>query len=201
MGKPDSMVLRREANVHEVPIANDIDTAGAFVASWKSIVAQTEGSGPVFRRRTPAVGSPLDGIQPGENVLALIAHDRMKLAMCQLVVEQADRLFDRYDYILTTGTTGDWVKKFLLAARRSKKEVERVRCCLSGPYGGDVQIATAVIRRLCGTVVFLQDPHTSHPHAGDVMLFEQAALLFQRLAVGKEVKLVTNLEGARVLLS
>lgn len=33
MGKPDSMVLRREANVHEVPIANDIDTAAAFVGS------------------------------------------------------------------------------------------------------------------------------------------------------------------------
>ena len=43
----------------------------------------------------------------------------------------------------------------------------------------------------------------AHPHSTDIMPFEQAVLLFTRVAVSQrfEVKLATNLEGARVLLS
>ncbi|MEW6216353.1 MAG: methylglyoxal synthase [Candidatus Bipolaricaulota bacterium] len=198
--KPDSMVLRRQANVHKVPIANDIDTAEALVTSWKSTLAATGGNGPVFRERRSGNRSPLEDLRPGQSVLALIAHDQMKLQMCQLVVERASHLVQAYDCILTTGTTGQWVKEFLTAAGRSRSEVDRVRCCLSGPWGGDVQVAAAVTRGFCSTVVFLQDPHTSHPHATDVMLFEQAVLLFQRLAVRQPVRLATNIEAARVLL-
>src|ERR1700682_3829729 len=73
MGKPDSMVLRREANVHEVPISHDIDTAEAFVAKWNAMVAQTGGVGPIFKSRKKVERSPLDGIGPGDRVLALIA--------------------------------------------------------------------------------------------------------------------------------
>lgn len=43
----------------------------------------------------------------------------------------------------------------------------------------------------------------AHPHSTDIMPFEQAVLLFTRVAVSQrfEVKLATNLEGPRVLLS
>jgi methylglyoxal synthase len=127
----------------------------------------------------------------------------MKLDMCCFVVEYARKIFDQFDYILATGTTGQWIRKFALAAGRSKEEVEKkIRLCLSGPYGGDVQIAAAVMRRLCRKVIFLQDPFTSHAHETDIRLFEQAVLLFDRVATegGTEIELATNVASAKDLL-
>jgi methylglyoxal synthase len=121
--------------------------------------------------------------------------------MCCFVVENDRKIFGEFDYILATGTTGKWIKRFALAAGRTPREVEKVRCCLSGPYGGDVQIAAAVVRKLCRKVIFLQDPFTSHAHETDIRLFEQAVLLFERAAVkGVEVELATNAASAKAIL-
>jgi methylglyoxal synthase len=121
--------------------------------------------------------------------------------MCCFVVENDRKIFGEFDYILATGTTGKWIKRFALAAGRTPREVEKVRCCLSGPYGGDVQIAAAVVRKLCRKVIFLQDPFTSHAHETDIRLFEQAVLLFERAAVkGVEVELATNVASAKAIL-
>ena len=198
-GKPDSMVLRREANVHDVPIASDIHSASSAVANWMSSLAKNK---PIFKQRQPLSVSPLDGLKPEHKVLALIAHDKMKLPLCCFLVEHAKRIFDEYDYILATGTTGEWIKKFALAAGRTRQEVDKVRLCLSGPDGGDVQIAAAVVRNLCQKVIFLQDPYTSHAHETDIRLFEQAVLLFERTAMaeGVKVELATNLESAKAIL-
>lgn len=202
VGKPDSMVLRREANVHNVPIASDVDTARSAIANWKGVLAKTQGKGPVFRKRPRPATLPLEGLTTTHRVLALIAHDGMKLPMCCFVVEHAKRIFDGFDYVLATGTTGAWLKRFVLAAGRSQAEADRIRCCLSGPYGGDVQIAAAVVKKICRKVIFLQDPFTSHAHETDIRLFEQAVLLFQRAAVSDDidVELATNVEGARAIL-
>lgn len=57
-----------------------------------------------------------------------------------------------FDFILCTGTTGSWVKKFLLSGIKhanlniTPEEVEKkVILCESGPKGGDVQIAHAAL--------------------------------------------------------
>jgi methylglyoxal synthase len=196
-GKPDSMVLRREANVHNVHIASDINSAKSAIRKWGALLQLGR---QVFRTKKQPEEQPLAGLTADHEVLALIAHDGMKLDMCCFVVEHAQQIFRQFDFILATGTTGQWIKKFMLAAGRNEDEVERVRCCQSGPRGGDVQIAAAVVKRICRKVIFLQDPFVSHAHETDIRLFEQAVLLFERAALQIEVELATNVESAKMIL-
>lgn len=199
IGKPDSMVLRREANVHNIPIATDFHSAVAAVKKWFSAHASTK---PIFKKRDVPECSPIDGLTVEENNIALIAHDNMKLDLCCFFVEYADKIFKNYDNILATGTTGSRLIKFSSAIGKNKSDISKIRCCNSGPYGGDVQIAAAVVKGLCNKVIFLQDPHTSHPHEIDIKLFEQAILLFRQVAISNkfDLELATNLESAKVLI-
>jgi len=193
--KPDSAVLSREANVHNVPIAADPYTALAYIRGWKRRLAGGPSSGPVFMPRHPPKPGPLDGLKQADRVLAIVAHDNMKLETCLFAVEHARHIFANYDYILATGTTGSWLKRFMHAAGRGPSEVESIRCCNSGPKGGDIQIAYAVVCGICQKIVFLQDPTVSHPHDSDIRLFEQAVV-----AKDVHVELATNVESARLLL-
>jgi methylglyoxal synthase len=196
--KPDTMVLRRQANVHDVPIACDVVTARAMVAGWKARDARkielctTEER--ELQREVDVVAQRLAEVRKGDRVLALIAHDGMKLDMCCFVVQHAKKIVE-YDAVLTTGTTGAWIKRFLGACDRSKEEINRVIPCLSGPLGGDVQIAWMVVQGICRNVIFFQDPMVSHAHATDILLFEQA-LLFKKV----ERALATNPQTAVELL-
>lgn len=194
-GALDSMVLRREANVHNVPIILDMHAARAVVSIWKSRAARLPPDASIFPARPQKDNNPLAGLERRHRVLALIAHDGMKLEMCRFAVEHASTIFNRFDYVLSTGTTGGWLQKFMRAAGRSEREVESIRCCLSGPLGGDVQIAAAIIKNLCNKVIFFQDPFVSHPHETDIRLFERIAL-----AEDTEVELATNGEAAELLL-
>ena len=112
-----------------------------------------------------------------------------------IAVEKAATIFRKFDYVLATGTTGQWLRRNMEAVGRSPRDIERIRPCLSGPEGGDIQIAHAVVRGLCRVIVFLQDPFVTHPHDSDIRLFEQAAL-----SSDIEVVLVTNVQGARFVL-
>lgn len=196
-GKPDSMVLRREANVHNVHIASDARSARSAIKKWGALLQLGR---PIFRIKSVSEEQPLAGLTPDHRVLALIAHDGMKLDMCCFVVEHSQQIFRQFDFVLATGTTGMWVRRFLLAAGRSEDEANRVRLCRSGPWGGDVQIAAAVVQRICRKVIFLQDPFVSHAHETDIRLFEQAVLLFERAALEIDVELATNVESARMIL-
>jgi len=202
-GKPDSMVLRRESNVHGVPIASDIFTGRALISTWKSLIARKPDKA-VFQERKAPRESPLRGLDETkcDRVLALIAHDGMKLEMCCFVVRYVQQIFNNYDYVLATGTTGNWLKRFVLAAGRGQHDADKIRCCLSGPHGGDVQIAAAVVKNYCRKVIFLQDPFVSHAHETDIRLFEQGVLLFERAALKGigQVELATNVETAKAIL-
>ena len=193
--KPDSAVLSREANVHNVPAATDVDTATAFIESWLATIAQESKHPQLFRERLEPKNPPLREIEEGDKVIALVAHDNMKLQMCCFAVEHAAHIFNRYDYILATGTTGGWLRRFMAASGRGRDEVKRIRRCNSGPLGGDLQIAYAVVKGLCQEIVFLQDPSVSHPHDSDIRLFEQAVL-----SKDVKVRLATNLDSARLLI-
>jgi methylglyoxal synthase len=192
--RTDSRVLRRQANVHNVPIASDLDSAGGMVARWRRSLAEA-GDGRIFPYREH-VKDPLARIKEGEEVIALIAHNEMKLALCEFVVRNAKRILE-YDRILCTGTTGLRVMEFLAAgSTHSTAEIARkVIRCHSGPDGGDVQIAAAVIDQKCGTVIFFQDPHSAHPHEADISLFEQALLS------GVPVRFAPNARTAEELLA
>ena len=197
MTRTDSRVLRRQANVHNVPIASDLYTADTMVQGWRSLLADPRDDR-IFRQRQyiAAEKDPLAGLKNGERVIALIAHNEKKLDLCSFVVRNAKKIL-RYDHILSTGTTGRWVIEFLVAGSdHGEAEIERkVRLCNSGPYGGDVQIAAAVIKKLCGTVIFFQDALSSHPHEADISLFEQA------LQMGVKVRFAANPRAAEELLA
>lgn len=190
-----SAVLRREANVYDVPIASDLATAQLFVQYWKNKLESNGGNAWSLFRTPKEVSSPCATLPAtgGEHVLALIAHDGQKHQMCRFVVEYQKKLLN-FDHILATGHSGELAKQYLSAAGWSDEDVKRIMPCNSGPLGGDVEIANAVIQGRCKNVVFFQDPAISHPHAADIRLFEQAVL------TGTDVRLASNAESARILL-
>ncbi len=89
--------------------------------------------------------------------LALIAHDGKKDEMLAFARAYRDALA-RFD-LIATNTTGSVI------ADATGLEVERL---LSGPYGGDVQIAARVAEGNVAGVVFFVDPMDKHPHDPDI---------------------------------
>lgn len=113
---------------------------------------------------------------PQGETLALIAHDDRKLELCHWVVKYCDRI-RQFKRFVTTGTTGEWVQKFLEAAGVPKQKIMLVDRKLSGPWGGDIEIAGAVLRGEIEHVVFFVDPMTSHPHEADVQAFLRVCVM------------------------
>jgi methylglyoxal synthase len=89
--------------------------------------------------------------------IALIAHDGKKADMVAFATFNRDRLAD-FD-LVATSTTGS------LLIDKVGLRCERV---LSGPQGGDAQIAAMIAEGSVRAVIFLVDPLTSHPHDPDI---------------------------------
>jgi methylglyoxal synthase len=193
--KADTAVLWREANVHNIPIALDTYTAATFVQKWRERFDNPANAAETLEVTSRKSARPLRGIVSGHRVAALIAHDNKKLDLCRFAVEHSVKLFNSYDWILATGTTGQWITDFMTAAGRTATDIEKIRPGNSGPYGGDVQIAYAVTTGWCKTVFFFQDPQVSHPHDADIRLFEQATV-----SVKPHARLATNAAAAALLL-
>ncbi len=115
--------------------------------------------------------------------IALIAHDSKKPDMVSLAQRHAPVLA-RYQ-IIATGTTGKHLQE------QTKLKVERL---LSGPLGGDTQIAARVAVGEVRAVVFLIDPLYAQPHEPDIQ-----ALL--RVCEVHDVAIATNLATADILLA
>lgn len=114
--------------------------------------------------------------------LALIAHDRKKDDLQAFCVRHRDQLA-RYD-LIATGTTG---------ARIAAATALPVVRYLSGPLGGDAQIAARVAVGEVAAVIFLVDPLYAHPHEPDIQ-----GLL--RVCNVHNVPVATNLATAELLL-
>jgi len=89
--------------------------------------------------------------------LALIAHDEKKREMVEFARRHRETLSKLR--LVATGTTGARV------AEATGLEVARM---LSGPQGGDAQIAAAVAEGKVEGVIFLVDPLHAHPHEPDI---------------------------------
>ena len=113
--------------------------------------------------------------------IAIIAHDGKKAEMVAFLLENKPYL-NKMD-LVATGTTGKHVENAHL-------KVERV---LSGPLGGDAQIAAMVAEGEIGAVIFFRDPLDKHPHEPDV-------LMLLRLCDVHNVPLATNPASAQLLL-
>jgi len=113
--------------------------------------------------------------------IALIAHDGKKSDMVSFILNNSEFLADAK--IFATGTTG----------KKIEREGFKVTSLLSGPYGGDAQIATMVATGEIDLVIFFRDPLDKHPHEPDVqMLMRQCDV--------HNVPLATNPKAAHYLI-
>ncbi|MFT6396042.1 MAG: methylglyoxal synthase [Bradymonadia bacterium] len=115
------------------------------------------------------------------STLALIAHDGRKPAMLQFAHDHRSEL-EQFN-LVATSTTGT-----LLAEAGFD-----VTCVLSGPRGGDAQIAAMVAEGKCHAVVFFRDPLGKHPHDPDISML-------MRLCDVHDVPLATNPSTARLIV-
>jgi methylglyoxal synthase len=116
-----------------------------------------------------------------KKTLALIAHDGKKAEMIAFVKDNIE--FFRHFNLIATNTTGKHVAKTGL----------KVKKLLSGPLGGDAQIAAQVATGKCHAVIFLRDPLGMHPHDPDI-----STLL--RICEVHDVPLATNPSTAKLLV-
>lgn len=121
--------------------------------------------------------------------IALIAHDAMKDRMVHFAIEYENELC-KFGRILATGTTGREVEN----ACRNLREDEKVRRCLSGPKGGDIEIATEILFGRCHVVVFFIDPLHPHAHMDDIRVVFAACMAE---IPNNDVRMLTNEVQAR----
>lgn len=116
-----------------------------------------------------------------KKTVALIAHDGKKALLVSFVRDHLSHL-KKYD-LIGTGNTGRLVQAAGLPLKR----------LLSGPLGGDAQIAAAVATGKCQAVIFLRDPLGMHPHDPDISML-------MRICDVHNVPLATNPATAALLL-
>ena len=114
--------------------------------------------------------------------IALIAHDKKKDDLVELVIEYKDTL--KKHRLFATGTTGGRV------IDETGLDVHRFK---SGPLGGDQQIGAYISDQKIDLVIFIRDPLTMQPHEPDI-----SALL--RLCDVYEIPLATNIGTAEPIL-
>ncbi len=115
--------------------------------------------------------------------VALVAHDACKQDMLEWALWNGEFLA-RFE-IWATRNTGE-----LIAEATGLP----VRLLLSGPLGGDAQIAAMIARGELDMVVFLWDPLATHAHAPDVQ-----SLI--RLAVVHNIAIACNRRSADLMMS
>lgn len=116
--------------------------------------------------------------------IAVIAHDGKKADMVQFLNKNRDILLKENIKIIATGTTGGKVEATGI----------QVRKMLSGPLGGDAQIAARVAEGKTKMVLFFKDPSSSHAHEPDINMLI-------RICDVHNVPLATNVATAQMLLN
>ncbi|MEZ0391385.1 MAG: methylglyoxal synthase [Pseudobdellovibrionaceae bacterium] len=116
-----------------------------------------------------------------KKTLALIAHDGKKALLVSFVRDNKQ-----------------WIQKFnLIGTGHSGKLIQdaglKIRRLLSGPLGGDAQIASLVATGRCQAVIFLRDPLGMHPHDPDISML-------LRICEVHDVPLATNPATARLII-
>jgi len=115
--------------------------------------------------------------------LAVIAHDGKKAEMVSFLNKNLEFLQKVNISIIATGTTGKH-------AESAGLNVEKV---LSGPQGGDAQIAAQVAEGMVQAVFFFRDPLDIHPHEPDINML-------MRICDVHNVPLATNPATAELVL-
>lgn len=116
--------------------------------------------------------------------IAIIAHDRMKADLVQFLNKNKALLEKSDIHIIATGTTGS----------KAEKAGFTVQKMLSGPIGGDAQIAARVAEGKTDMVLFFKDPNSSHAHEVDINMLI-------RVCDVHNIPLATNEATAQLLLN
>lgn len=116
--------------------------------------------------------------------IAIIAHDGKKAEMVQFLNENRDVLSSDLIKIVATGTTGQ-------KAEIAGFKVEKL---LSGPLGGDAQIASRAAEGNIQMIIFFRDPLDKHPHEPDIFML-------MRLCDVHNIPIATNPATARLLIT
>jgi len=117
-----------------------------------------------------------------KKTIALIAHDGKKDEILDFVRAHREAL-ERHN-LVATGTTGRMLREML------GLDIEAV---LSGPVGGDVQIAARVVVGEIAAVIFFVDPLDKHPHDPDIQTLLRACNVH-------DIPLATNPSTARLVI-
>jgi len=118
-----------------------------------------------------------------KGTVALIAHDGKKADMMAFATFNRQKL-GQFNLIATGTTGGMLISKVGL-------DIEPM---LSGPRGGDAQIAARVAEGQVDAVIFLIDPLDKHPHDPDIQ-----TLL--RVCNVHDIPLATNLATADLIIA
>ncbi len=116
-----------------------------------------------------------------KKTLALVAHDGKKAEMIAFVKDNME-FFKSFE-LVATATTGKHLEQTGL----------KVRKCLSGPLGGDAQIAALVATGKCQAVIFMRDPLGMHPHDPDISTL-------MRICDVHNIPLATNPASAQLIV-
>jgi methylglyoxal synthase len=113
--------------------------------------------------------------------IALIAHDGKKALLVSFVRDHKKGL--QKFKLIGTGHSGKLIQSAGLKVKR----------VLSGPLGGDAQIASLVATKRCQAVIFLRDPLGMHPHDPDISML-------LRICDVHNVPLATNPATAELII-
>ena len=116
--------------------------------------------------------------------IAIIAHDGKKADMVEFLNKNRAILLQEHIKLISTGTTGS-------IAEAGGFNVKKM---LSGPLGGDAQIAARVAEGKTKMVLFFKDPMSNHPHEVDINMLI-------RVCDVHNVPLATNEATAQLLLN
>jgi methylglyoxal synthase len=114
--------------------------------------------------------------------IALIAHDGKKSDMVHFLSCFKDLLLRPDLSLVATGTTGLHIEK-------AGFEVQKL---LSGPIGGDAQIAAMAAQKELDLVIFFRNPLDKHPHEPDVQML-------MRICDVHNIPLATNPASAELM--
>jgi methylglyoxal synthase len=116
--------------------------------------------------------------------IAMIAHDGKKADMVSFAMKRLEFFKSHNVEVVATGTTG----KHLIHAG-----LENVHTMLSGPMGGDAQIAAMITKNQIDAVIFFIDPMESHPHQVDVNML-------LRICNVHDIPLATNYKTGKMVI-
>lgn len=115
--------------------------------------------------------------------IAIVAHDGKKADMVQFLNKNNSLLKTEFIKIIATGTTGG----------KAEAAGFKVKKMLSGPMGGDAQIAARVAEGKTQMVLFFKDPLASHAHEVDINML-------LRVCDVHNVPIATNEAAAQLFL-